>query len=340
MMTPMSVPYFLVGILGLALLMVVHEAGHFLVARRSGMRVTKFSIGFGPTIFRHQPKGSPTTYQIGIVPFLAYVQIAGLNPYEEIDPKDPQSYANASLGARIATIAAGPLANYLFASVLMFFGFLLGGVPDETSLRVTPTPGGPAAVAGIQSGDRILAIDDAEVRSWEDLVKAVSAHGGEPIAIKVERDGTNLTLHPTPKLSEKEKRALIQIAPYREPVGIGRAAKLSLIQPAMVVAEVVKSLSRPQFVGPVTIVKETAAAAENGAHVYLKLLGIISASLAAFNLLPLPALDGGRLLFLGYEAVSRRRPDSKVEAKVHAVGILMFLTLMVLVTYSEIFRKH
>src|SRR6185369_3258921 len=97
MLVVMSVAYALIAILGLAVLMVVHEGGHYLAARRFGMRVTKFSIGFGPTLYKHRPKGSPTTFQVAIIPFLAYVQIAGLNPYEESDPNDPESYANASL---------------------------------------------------------------------------------------------------------------------------------------------------------------------------------------------------------------------------------------------------
>src|SRR5215472_2229872 len=96
--------------LGLAVLMVVHEGGHYLAARHFGMRVVKFSIGFGPTLWKHRPKGSPTVYQVAIIPFLAYVQIAGMNPYDEIDPRDPESYANASLWARIVTISAGPVA--------------------------------------------------------------------------------------------------------------------------------------------------------------------------------------------------------------------------------------
>src|SRR5512141_2637918 len=143
--------WILVGILGLALLMVVHEAGHFFVARAFGMRVTRFSIGFGPTFFkivprdgffwfttaadkirlrlwRHNPeKHGPTIYQVAMIPFLAYVQIAGMNPLEEIDPNDKGSYANASLFGRIATVFGGPLSNYLFASVLFFFAFLHGG---------------------------------------------------------------------------------------------------------------------------------------------------------------------------------------------------------------------
>src|SRR5271155_5853201 len=108
----MSIPLYVVAILGLALLMVVHEAGHYFAARRFGMRVIKFSIGFGPTIWKHKPKNSPTTYQVAIIPFLAYVQIAGMNPYEENDPNDKASYANAPLLARVVTIAAGPPTHY------------------------------------------------------------------------------------------------------------------------------------------------------------------------------------------------------------------------------------
>ena len=174
----MSVAYALIAILGLAVLMVVHEGGHYLAARRLGMRVTKFSIGFGPTLWKHRPKGSPTTFQIAIIPFLAYVQIAGMNPYEEIDQKDPESYANASLWARIATIAAGPLANYLFASVLMFFGFFLGGnqIVDETSMRVSIGTNGPAAQVGIQTGDRILSVNGEGIHDWDHLKRMLASH--------------------------------------------------------------------------------------------------------------------------------------------------------------------
>src|SRR5882724_13246497 len=123
----------LVAILGLAVLMIVHEAGHLLAARAFGMRVVRFSIGFGPALWRYQARGSETVYQIALIPFLAYVQIAGMNPFEEVDPDDKSSYANASLVGRITAIFAGPLANYLFASVLFFICFAIGGVPKPTN---------------------------------------------------------------------------------------------------------------------------------------------------------------------------------------------------------------
>jgi regulator of sigma E protease len=347
----MSVAYALIAILGLAVLMVVHEGGHYLAGRRFGMRVTKFSIGFGPTLWRHRPKGSPTTFQVAIIPFLAYVQIAGLNPYEEIDPKDPESYANASLWARIVTIAAGPLANYFFASILMFFGFLLGGnqLVDETSMRVNIAPDGPAAQAGIAKGDRIVSVNGEGIHDWDHLKRVVGGHAGEKIDIEIERNDARQHVFPTPLAAEGETKGKIMVGPYTawQPVTAGQAAALSVTEPPKVVYNLVKGLARmlagkekPELSGPVGIVKETASAAKSGAHVYLKLLGALSAYLGGFNLLPLPALDGGRLLFLLFEAASRRRADAKVEAKVHAIGLLMFLTLIAFVTYTEIIPKH
>ena len=361
----MSFAYALIAILGLAVLMVVHEGGHYLAARRFGMRVTKFSIGFGPTLWKHRPKGSPTTFQIAIIPFLAYVQIAGMNPYEESDAKDPESYANASLWARIVTIAAGPLANYFFASVLMFGGYMLGGnqVSDDQSMKVFVAPKGPAAEAGMQENDRILTVNGDAVKDWEMLKKQIGAHPGEDIAIDVERvvkgppsagDGkaadakeiVHLTVKPN---ADGETKGKIMIGPpwRNEPVTVGQAALLSLTDPPKVVYNLVKGLGRmlsfkekPELSGPVGIVGEVSKAAKDGPHTYLKLLGLLSAYLGGFNLLPLPALDGGRLLFLGFEAASRRRADAKVEAKVHAVGLLMFLTLIAFVTYTEVLPKQ
>src|SRR5271166_3872533 len=186
----MTVARYLVAILGLALLMIVHEAGHYFAARKFGMRVVRFSIGFGPTLWKHKPKDSPTTYQVALIPFLAYVQIAGMNPYEETDPKDTGSYANASVWARVVTIAAGPLTNYFFASVLIFAGLLIGGkeVGDETSMRVV-VEAGAAQTAGVQTGDRIVAAGDRAIHSWEELRKTIGSHPGEAIDLTLERGG-------------------------------------------------------------------------------------------------------------------------------------------------------
>jgi regulator of sigma E protease len=345
----MTLATYLVAILGLAVLMIVHEGGHYLAARRFGMRVVRFSIGFGPTIWKHKPKDSPTVYQVAAIPFLAYVQIAGMNPYEENDPADPGSYANASLWGRIVTIAAGPLTNYFFASVLIFFSLVIGGkeVPDTNTMKIAVEPG-PAQVAGMRTGDRVIDVNGEAVHTWDELKKVVSSHPGEPITIAVERDGQILhpVVTPAPKGDKDAGLIKVRMPTHVEPVGFPEAAKISVIAPPIFVYENLRAIGRAirgqekiQMSGPVGIVKETAKQVRMGPGPLLWLLGMVSALLGAVNLLPIPALDGGRLLFLAAEAVSRRKVDAKLEVRVHAVGLLMLLTLIVFVTYGDIVSK-
>ena len=334
----------LIGILGLALLMVIHEGGHLLAARAFGMRVIRFSIGFGPALWRYQPKGSDTVYQLALIPFLAYVQIAGMNPYEEIDPDDKSSYANASLIGRISAIFAGPLANYLFASVLFLAAFTIGG--DTNGVQVMEK--GAAAAAGLKSGDKIKSIDGKAIKRWDDIPEAVLPKANTPIQIVIIRDGKEQVFTVTPEPKAKQGRGQIGVRPTSlvPALGFKDAAIESVLHPAKVVRALVVGLGRiitgkerPEVTGPVGIVKETSRAAERGPADYLYLLGLLSAYLGGFNLLPFPALDGGRLMFLGYEAVTRRRPNARVEAHVHAVGLLMLLALIAVISVFDIRGK-
>ncbi len=339
--------FILVGILGLALLMVVHEGGHHVAARAFGMRVIKFSIGFGPALWRHQPKGSSTIYQVALIPFLAYVQIAGMNPFEEVDPKDTGSYANAPLLGRITTIFAGPLANYLFASVLFFLAFMVGGKPVP-SMRVHVIDDSPAAAAHLLDGDRIVSIDGKAVRSWEPMRDAVRKSAGKALRIEVQRNGVPLTVQVTPRANPKsgEGSLGVEMIPDRVPMGFGEAVTHSVVEPALMATNMVVGLVRlvlgrekVELTGPLGIVGETGKAAQRGVDVFLQFLGALSTYLGVFNLLPFPALDGGRLVFLGYEAVARRRPNAKLEAQIHMVGLAMLLLLVAVVSVFDI-RGH
>jgi regulator of sigma E protease len=347
----MTVAYYVVAIFGLALLMIVHESGHYFAARRYGMRVVKFSIGFGPRLWHKQPKGSPTTFQLALIPFLAYVQIAGMNPYEDQDPEDKGSYANASLWARVVTIVAGPLANYLFASFL-FFGALVVGVTmaDEASMKIVPNADGPAAKAGMLENDKIVSIDGSAVHDWTELQKVVSSHPGTAMDVEIMRGESpmHLTVTPAPKGSKDEGRILVRPIRKIERLGPREAAVQSIKRPPQVVVGLVVGLTRMilrkdkvEASGPVGITKDMAAAAKDGPGDYLFILGVLSAYLGGFNLLPFPALDGGRLIFLGAEAASRRKPDRKMEARVHAIGLLMMLALIAIVTVTDLMPgKH
>jgi regulator of sigma E protease len=356
--------WYVIGALGLAMLMVVHECGHFFVARACGMRVTRFSIGFGPPFFQIMPehgyfwfttaagrirlrlwkhipeKHGHTVYQVAMIPFLAYVQIAGMNPLEEIDENDKGSYANASLIARVLTIFGGPAANYLFASVLFFSSFFFGGREVRTT-DVRVIEGRPAAAATIQTGDRIVEINHVPVQEWEQMAEVISEHPNQAIPVVVQRGQERVSLTVTPSNEHgKGKIGVAAIGPvHKVPVGVKEASVLAFKAPAGVVKELVAGLSQwatgkaeGELTGPVGIVKETAKAAQLGWTYLLYLLGALSAYLGAFNLIPFPALDGGRLMFLGYEATTRRRPNAHIEARIHAIGLIMMIGLVAYVT--------
>jgi regulator of sigma E protease len=336
--------WYVIGILGLAVLMIVHEGGHLIAARAFGMRVIKFSIGFGPALWRFQPRGSETVYQVALIPFLAYVQIAGMNPLEEVDPDDKGSYANASLIGRITAIFAGPLANYLFASVFFFAAFMISGeaVPTTT---VELMPEGAAKAAQMKDGDTILSIDNKPINDWDQLRSVILANPNKPLKIGIRRDGKKIELSvvPEPKGERGGGQIGVKPVPRRIPMATKDAAIRSVVEPARVVEMLVVGLARiitgkdkAQLTGPIGIVKEVGKAAERSWADYLYLLGLLSAYLGGFNLVPFPALDGGRLMFLGYEAVTRRRPNARVEAHVHAVGLLMLLALIAVVSVFDI----
>lgn len=358
----------LLSILGIAFLMVVHESGHYLAARSFGMRVTKFSIGFGPTFFKIQPRGGywtftalaerihirlfkhdpdkhgPTVFQVAMIPFLAYVQIAGMNPLEEHDPKDKGSYTNASLIGRIVTIMGGSLSNYLFASVFFFVALMADGkLVQSTQFDVLPDR--PAAHAGLKNGDRLMEVDGTKVEEWTAMAAKISANPGREIPVVIDRGGERMTFKVTPSNEKGQGRIGIDGKAYpaaKVGVSVGEAAVMSVEMPPKVVQsfgqgmiEMITRRSETKVSGPVGMVKETAKAARDGIASLLFLLGMLSAYLGAFNLLPFPALDGGRLMFLGYEAATRKRPNPMVEAQIHAVGLVMMLGLMLYVTFAN-----
>jgi regulator of sigma E protease len=249
------------------------------------------------------------------------------------------------------TIFAGPAANYLFASVLFFAGFLITGkaITEETSMRVSVQQGGAAQVADMREGDKVVGVNGEQIRDWEQLKRAISSHPGEKLEVEIERDGKPVQLHVTPAAKGEKYEGKIQIGPFHRdgvPVTVGEAAKLAVVAPAEVVYESLRGLGRmlsgkekAELSGPVGIVKEVAVVAGFGAGHLLRLLGALSAYLAVFNLLPIPALDGGRLMFLGFEAAARRKPDAKLEARIHAVGLLMMLALIAVVTVGDVMGK-
>ena len=334
---------FFFAVLGIALLMIIHEAGHYLAARAFGMKVIRFSIGFGPAIWRYRSRKTGTIFQVALIPFFAFVQIAGMNPFEDIDPEDKSSYANASLFGRITTIIAGPLANYLFASVFFFGAFYIGGEMVPTlNVKVKE---GAAAKAHMKDGDKIVRIGKEPIDNFEELRSIVLENANKPLQVEVERGGKPVVLKVTPEPQAEGGKGLIGVEPIHErlPMAFKEAIRRSVIAPALFVratmitiAGIITRKIEPQLAGPVGIGRELGIAAEQGIDAYLRLLGLLSAYLGAFNMLPYPALDGGRFVFLTYEAVTRRKPNARLEASIHTVGLLTLLALITVVTVKEV----
>lgn len=348
------------AILGLGLLIVVHEAGHFVVARWCGMRVERFSIGFGPGVFKRRSKAG-TIFQLAPIPFGGFVEIKGMNIAEDIDPDDVTAYPNRPVWQRIATIFAGPGTNYLTAVVLAFGLYTCAGVKDTVEYYgVDATEPGFDAHGKLLPGDRILQIDSKPIW-WQGphgeqhvLSKITNDLRDRPTSVVVSRDGRRVEVMVQARLNTSspdpaEHRWQLGIKPRiqvdRNPVGVLTAAGEAFAYPWRQTQEILTGLYLVitgqvpgEFGGALMIGDTIKSAIEVGAIATIELLMVLNVYLGLFNLLPLPALDGGRLVFLGYELATRRRANPKIEATVHMIGILFLLVVMVLVTVKDIRR--
>lgn len=342
---------YLVVIAAISLMVIVHESGHYFVARAFGMRVLRFSIGIGPAIFKYQKKGSPTIFQVCVIPFLAYVQVDGMNPTEEIDKNDPGLFANKGVVARIMTIVAGSLANYLFASILIFCLVAFGGLQrqvDGPMIVGTLVDDSPAAAAGIELGDEIIEANGQPIHGIDELIEATRSRADQPTVYVIRRGGELLApITITPRLGP-EGRGVIGISPQPqyeyEPASLGRALERAVVLPIILTAAQIEVLtdrirerSTEGISGPVGMARQMSASLHRGVYDFVGTLVMISVALGFFNLLPFPALDGGRLVFLIFELITRRRANEKVEAVIHMVGIVVLLCFAAYVTmYRDI----
>jgi len=340
-------PQIVLAIAALSLLVIVHEAGHYLMARAFGIHVTRFSIGFGPVLLKYQSKGSSTVFQVCAIPFLAYVMY--MDTADAADPNDPNLYSNKSAWARTLTVFGGPFANYLAASGLIFALALSGwrvDVPSEPMVVASVETGSPAAQAGLRAGDIIVQADGKSVRNVKDLIDVMSRRAGRATSCSVTRDGTLLApLAITPRL--QDGHGIIGVNPREEtqyrPLPVGDAATLAVALPwALTIRnlegmiDLIRHRSTEGVTGPVGMGKLVAEQADKGAYAFVWILVLISVALGYFNLLPFPALDGGKLMFLGYEIITRRRPSQRIEATIHAVGLLFLIGVIALATVHDV----
>lgn len=334
----------LVAILVFSVVILVHEMGHFLVARRVGIEVEEFSIGFGPKLAGFGAAG--TQFSVRLIPMGGYVKMLGEEgEEEELTTDNPNSYQNKSPLQRMAVIAAGPVMNFVLALVLFILIFgVIGGVTLKEPRIGDVVPGLPAEAAGMQAGDEIVSIDTHEMAQWADIQNYIRSNPGKTLNFTVRRGGELLNLAVTPRMGESYSE--VGIVPTIGRLSILASIKEGFVQTFHLTIEIVKSLvgivtrqvPADDITGPIGIVYFVGQAAQAGLINVLYLAALISVNLGLFNLLPIPALDGSKLVFLGVELIRKRPLDPRKESLVHLVGFALLISLMLFVMYRDIVR--
>ncbi len=341
------------SVLPLGVLVIVHEMGHFVVARWMGVRILRFSIGFGPRLLTWT-RGH-TEYAVSAIPLGGYVKMAGEQDAE--GPPEPWDYRAQSVGRRAAIIAAGPVVNYLLAALSLWTVFVIG-YPELLPIVGKVMPEMPAAAAGLETGDRIRAIDGVPVRTWEDMTKVIYRSPGRALALDVDRGGSfrTITVQPKPRtipgpLGQPKEVGLIGIAPSGEfatyRVSPLKAVTRTIEQQNEWVAQTFaafwllftgKLAPQDSVIGPIGILYLTSEALRLGFSPVLFLISLFSLSLAIFNLLPIPILDGGHLFFLAMERFRGKPVSLQVQERSAQVSFVLLMALVLMICISDVSR--
>lgn len=323
-----------------------HELGHFLLAKRGGITVEEFSLGMGPRILSTVRGG--TRYSWKLLPFGGSCMMLG----EDEGTTEEGSFGSKSVWTRISVIAAGPIFNFILAFVLSVI--IIGSIGVDKPVVLSVSEGYPAAEAGIQAGDTILRMNRKNIHLSREVTNYVTFHQGEAVTIVYEHDGEQKTATLSPKESEGGRYifGISVYSSYREKTGALETLKYSAYEVKywiQLTIESLKMLFTGQVgindmagpVGVVSIIDDTykESAADGGFYIWLNMLNIsilLTANLGVMNLLPLPALDGGRLVFLILEAIRGKRVDPEREGMVHFVGLMLLMVLMVVVMFNDI----
>ncbi len=346
------------AIVVLGLLIFVHELGHFLACKRLGVGVLKFSLGFGPTLLSRRI--GETEYCIAAIPLGGYVKMIGQeDDGSEPDPilaAQPNSFSQKPLWARALIVVAGPLGNLVFAAFLLSLLFATG-VPTLTSAVGGVSEGMPAAKAGIQKGDEIVAVDGTPISRWEELSKAIRGSEGAPVELRVKRGDQEFTVTVTPERTEGktifgEPTAIYVIGVEQSDkfitersnpiaavwLGIQRTAELVGLTVLTLVKLFQGVVAASTVGGPLTIMTEAGRQAHNGLAALAFFMALLSVNLGVLNLLPIPILDGGHLLFMGVEKILGRPMEIRHREIAQQIGMFLLISLMGFALYNDLHR--
>lgn len=318
------------------LVILLHELGHFTVAKMVGIKVNEFAIGMGPKLLQ-KTKGE-TQYTLRLLPIGGYVKMEG----EDENSDDPRSFSKVSPLARIAVVAAGAFMNFVLAIVVLSIVAFNTGTPTTTIEETIQ--GSPAEISGIISGDRIVSINNIEINNWNMISETISdSNVDDLLEIKIIRNNVESIIMVQPEI--EEGRTIIGIIPSYEK-SLSSALKGGIDNTVLFVNlmfDFLKSLfqgkvSTNDLSGPIGVISEIGKAADSGIINVLFLLGFISVNLGFFNLLPIPALDGSRIIFLLIEIIRGKPIDPDKESFIHLVGFILLISLMLIVTYKDLIR--
>jgi len=331
-----------------------HELGHFAVARIFGMGVKTFSLGFGRKLFGFT--SGRTEYKLSLVPLGGYVALAGEQGEDEDDFPDEELFSNRPAWQRLCVVAAGPIANFVLAFILLWVIILAQGQGHLLPTVGAVMPDTPAASAGLQSGDLITSIDKTPISTWEELVITVRQAEHKELAVTIERDGTSQVLKMTPLIKtfkdlygENVTVPVIGIQPgnnvFYTPVE-GNGFIPALDRTWFEIVKVVKGFKSiilrlipvEHVGGPIMLAQIIHQGAQSGFINLLYIAAVISINLAIINLLPIPVLDGGHIVFFTLEMIMRRPLNDKVKSIAMRVGLLLLLMLMALAVFNDVRR--
>lgn len=333
----------------------VHELGHFLVAKWSGVGVLKFSLGFGPRLIGR--KFGETEYLISIIPLGGYVKLLGESEGEELSSEDEKrSFQNQHVLKRIAIVASGPLFNFLFA-ILAFTLIYSMGVPSHTSRIGEVQKDTPAYTAGLQKGDLVLAIDDTKISRWVELADMIRNSGGGSLKITVERDSKVYDIRVVPELIKGSNIFGEEVESYKVGIIVSDETVLERINPFqaliqgvaqtwgftkltyLTVVKIVQRVVSPKTLGgPIMIAQMSGEYARQGFVPFVFFMAILSINLGVLNLLPIPVLDGGHLLFYLIEVATGKEVNIKWREMAQQLGFFILVMLMIFVFYNDIVR--
>lgn len=342
----MIVLYLLLTLLLLGVLVFLHEGGHFLVARLNKITVNEFAIGMGPKIFSWVSKISGIRYSLRVFPIGGYVSMAG----EDEASDDVNAFCNKNVWQRISTVLAGPVTNVLVGFIGMLVLVMLT-VP-ASNIVAAFLDDASSDDYGLQINDKIVAVNGVKTHTGNEVAYEITYQGDAPVDITVIRDGETLVLEDVAFPMVEEQGVVLGSLDFQF-FGVGEGDKdFGLIlshtfwrtySTAKMVWDSLADLVTGRFgldavSGPIGMTELVGSALATGWESLLYLWVIISVNLGVMNLLPLPALDGGRLIFLLWEAITRRPVNKKVEAYINAAGLLILMAFMFLITFKDIFK--